>query len=216
MWTLGVETSAGEGGLALLKAGALFASRPLTARGASLVPAARDLCAEAGILPAQLERIAVDVGPGSFAGSRMGVTFAKTLAYASGCALAAVSSLEARAFQARQEGVLAVALDARRGRFYAGAFRFEGETLIRLFEDGLFDADTLKAALPGAATWLGDAAQGLLRPGDRIHPDALKAPEAATIARLGLAATPVTPFALAPAYLRLVEAQEKKEARERA
>lgn len=210
-WTLGVETTAGEGSLALLKDGLLVAERALSgARGAGLVPAAKAILEEANLKPSDLSLVAVDIGPGSFTGTRVGVIFAKTLAYATGCGLAPVSSLEARAIEAKAAavpGVLAVVLDARRGRFYAAAFR-GGE---RLFGDALFTQESLRARVPAGATWLGDAAAGLARPGEAVLPD--RPPSAATVARLGEAAPRLTPFALAPAYLRMVEAQEKRASR---
>lgn len=219
-WVLGVETTAGQGCLALLHDGVLAASVGLDAlgrRGAGLVPAAKALLAGAGLRPADLALVAVDVGPGSFTGIRVGIAFAKSLAYATPCPLAAVSSLEARARDAAPAGdgaipfVLAVALDARRDRFYAAAFRVEGLHVARLFEDALFDRDTLHARLPAGSVWLGDAADRLVRPDERVHTDALRAPSAETVARLGLAGSGrIAPFALAPAYMRLVEAQEPR------
>lgn len=213
MWILGIETSAGDGEVALMQGARMAGVHALGAggaRGAGLVPACETLCRAAGIRPTDISLVAVDVGPGSFAGTRVGVTFAKTLGYASGCALAPVSSLEARAAAAEgTEGILAVALDARRGSVYAALFRRHEGHLERLLPDQLMAPADLVAALPGPVTWLGDAGPGWARPGDRIG--ASGAPGAAVVARLGAdGGRRETPMSLAPAYLRMVEAQERR------
>ncbi len=189
-WVLGVEASAGEGSAALLRDGSLVAERPLEGRRASgLVPAAEALLSTAGIRPADLALVAVDVGPGSFTGTRVAVAFAKALGYASGCPLAGVSSLHARAFDAWRRGVrgpLVVSLDARRGSAYSAAFHLEEGGVLRVCEDTLVPVGSLRLT------------------------DADPAPSAEAVARLGLASPfRPTPFSLAPAYLRGIEAQEK-------
>lgn len=75
----------------------------------------------AGIDLAAIGRIGVTVGPGSFAGIRVGVAFARGLALALGVPVVGVGSLEAMAIpaaQARGRSVMA-ALDARRDRIWA-------------------------------------------------------------------------------------------------
>jgi tRNA threonylcarbamoyladenosine biosynthesis protein TsaB len=67
-----------------------------------------------------IERIGVTVGPGSFAGIRVGVAFARGLALTLGVPAVGVGSLEAIAFPAtlvRARAVMAV-LDARRDRVW--------------------------------------------------------------------------------------------------
>ncbi len=199
-WVLGVEASAGLGSVALLKDGSLVEERVLAGQRASgLVPAAEVLLSGAGIRPAGLALVAVDVGPGSFTGTRVAVAFAKALGYASGCPLAGVSSLHARAYDAWRKGLrgpLAVTLDARRGQVYGAAFRLEDAGVTRLVEDALFTPERLEALVPAGAMRLGDADP---------------APSAEAVARLGLASSErPTPFSLAPAYLRGIEAQEKR------
>lgn len=191
MWILGVETSAGEGGVALLRDGRPAGLRSLgKGARAGLVPAVESLLREAGIAPADLSLAAVDAGPGSFTGARVAVAFAKALGYATGVPLAAVSGLEARAAEAAAEGTVSVVLDARRGCVYAALFRSEGGRLIRLMDDCLLP----EGDVPGADLRLGE----------------LPAPSPVTIARLGASAPRVPPLALAPAYLRGVEAQERR------
>src|SRR3546814_5034000 len=58
-----------------------------------LVPMVRGLLAEAGIAFAQLDAYVCGVGPGSFAGVRIGVSFVKGLALAHERPVVAVSSL---------------------------------------------------------------------------------------------------------------------------
>ena len=208
-WTLGVSTACAPGALALLRDGSECGRRTLEgSRGSGLVPAARDLLAEAGIRPSDLSLVALDAGPGSFTGTRIAVAFAKSLAYAAGCALAPVSGLEARARACPKPGGLAVALDARRGRFHAAAFLRGGGILRRTLADGLFTPAELHAQLPEPVSWLGDAGAALARPGDAVLGET--PPDPAVVAAMGEASSlRPSAFALAPAYLRQVEAQEK-------
>lgn len=193
-WTLGITASHPPGAVALRRDRLPVGERSASGRG-GLVAAAKSLLEEAGIHPRDLSLAGVDVGPGSFAGTRMAVALAKALGYAAGCPLGPVSALEARAFSAGPRDVpVALALDARRGRFYGAAFLWEGGVLSRLMDDGLFEHRELRARAPAGAVWL-DATF----------------PTAAAVAMLA-EASPLraTPFALAPAYLRLVEAQERR------
>lgn len=71
-----------------------------------------------------IQGIAVGIGPGSWTGVRIGVTVAKTLAYACSRPLCGVTSLEAMAFQSRDSSHLLIPLvDAGRGNVYAGFYR---------------------------------------------------------------------------------------------
>ena len=56
--------------------------------------AIEDLLASAGLRLADLDRIAVGIGPGSFTGVRIAVAYAKSLAYASGVPLCGISSYD--------------------------------------------------------------------------------------------------------------------------
>jgi tRNA threonylcarbamoyladenosine biosynthesis protein TsaB len=94
-----------------------------------LLPLAADLLAQAGLRFADVDRIAVGVGPGTFTGLRIGVASARGLAQSLDIELIAVSSPQALAQAASGEGeevegcrgVLAV-IDARRGEAFAAAY----------------------------------------------------------------------------------------------
>lgn len=72
-----------------------------------------------------LDGIAVSQGPGSYTGLRIGVSSAKGIAYASGCPILAVDTLQTLAAGARDkyphENYLAL-LDAKRMEVYAGLY----------------------------------------------------------------------------------------------
>ena len=93
-----------------------------------LMPMISEAMQDAGLAFSDLERIAVTVGPGTFTGVRGGVAAARGLALASGLPVVGATSLAVMAHRAdellgpRDEGLLAVAVDARRGMVYLQLF----------------------------------------------------------------------------------------------
>jgi tRNA threonylcarbamoyladenosine biosynthesis protein TsaB len=65
-----------------------------------LVPAVHDLLSAQHWEPQELDAVIVSRGPGSYTGLRVGIISAKTLAYATGCALLAIDTFAAIAVQA--------------------------------------------------------------------------------------------------------------------
>ena len=80
-----------------------------------LAPMVAELLKQAGLSPAQLTRIGVTTGPGSFAGSRVGVAFARGLALAAGAEAVGIGNLAVLARSTGSAGPLAVLHDAKRG-----------------------------------------------------------------------------------------------------
>ena len=116
---------------ARVEAGALSAERaePMARGHAEALPGVvASVMDEIALRPRDLTLIAACVGPGSFAGARVGVAFARGLALATGVRAIGINDLDALALDADRERVLEILCvhDARRGdavwrRYAAGA-----------------------------------------------------------------------------------------------
>jgi tRNA threonylcarbamoyladenosine biosynthesis protein TsaB len=116
MLILAINTAGDACEAALARDGAMLAARsePMTqGHDARLAPVVEEVMREAGAAFADLDRIAVVVGPGSFTGVRVGVAFARGLALAVDIPAVGVSSLEALEELPRQGRVLGL-LPAKR------------------------------------------------------------------------------------------------------
>jgi tRNA threonylcarbamoyladenosine biosynthesis protein TsaB len=129
MTILGFDTSTAASSAAVLRSdGELFEVLPATARlsarpahATELLPAVHEAMGQADVAFADLDAIAVGVGPGTFTGLRIGVATARTLAKATDLPVRPVSSLAALA--AGMTGELRLPLiDAKRGEVYAALF----------------------------------------------------------------------------------------------
>ena len=93
-----------------------------------LMPMVDEVMRAAGIDFAEVSRIAVTRGPGSFTGVRVGVATARAFALATGAPLVTTTSLTVIAagadaeLEGRANTVLAVVMDARRGGLYMQLF----------------------------------------------------------------------------------------------
>lgn len=121
--SLSLETSTATFAAALAADGEIVAVRAL----AGVPPAQRDLPAlVAGLLAeaektfADLDRIAVDVGPGNLTAVRTGVAYADGLAFALGIGIATADSLELMAAAAGTGTPVLCLRNAGAGRAYAG------------------------------------------------------------------------------------------------
>jgi tRNA threonylcarbamoyladenosine biosynthesis protein TsaB len=127
---LGIDTSTAASAACVLRSdGEAFEVAPepaaLTARPAharELMPAVAEVMERAGLSYADLESIAVGVGPGTFTGLRIGVATARALASANGLPLRPVSSLAALAAGIEADVRLPL-IDAKRGEVFAAVYR---------------------------------------------------------------------------------------------
>ena len=95
---LALDTSTERGAIGLsVRSGLMFESSTETARhhGRDLIPRLAATLREAGTSIRDVDALAVGLGPGSYTGLRVGLTAAKTLAYATRAPLIGLDSLEA-------------------------------------------------------------------------------------------------------------------------
>ena len=85
-----------------------------------LLPLAAELLEGASLRFADVSRIAVGTGPGTFTGLRIGVATARALAQASGAELVGIPTLDALAAAAQGPREVLAVLDARRGEAFVG------------------------------------------------------------------------------------------------
>jgi tRNA threonylcarbamoyladenosine biosynthesis protein TsaB len=110
------------------------------------------LLRELGLRLEQMELFAVAAGPGSFTGLRVGLTAVKGWAEVYHRRIAAVSGLEAVAFQAKaREPLLAPVIDARRGQIYAGLYERRGEGLVQQGDEVVMTPGEFLERLAGLA-----------------------------------------------------------------
>ena len=173
---------------------------------AQLLPLARRALEALGATFADVRRIGVGVGPGTFTGLRIGVATARALAQATGAEVAGISTLEALAVEAGDDRAVLAVLDARRGEAYAAAFR-DGERLLAPF--AVAPEGLAALADPRHAPWLA-VGDGAVRFRDRLElaaevpadASALHAVSALAVCRLAREARPVDRDAVLPEYVR--------------
>ena len=210
MRILALDTCLGACSVAIWEDGQARASASeLMARGHQerLAPMARAAASEAGLAFAELDRIAVTVGPGSFTGLRVGLAFAKALALALDRPCLGISVLEALGRGSPRPGFAAAAIDAHRGQVYLQAFIDAAPVMA----PDVLPVETAAARLAelhpgGPAVLIGSGAPLLSAalPKASLEPDALPDP----IAVAAMAAAMRPPFAPArPLYLRAPDAQ---------
>ncbi len=185
-----------------------WASEPMV-RGHQerLAPMTRDLTTSRGLAFAQIDRIGVTIGPGSFTGLRVGLAFAKGLALALGRPCVGVGVLEALAAGISGAGPTAAVIDAGRGRVYLqlfdGAVSLSGPDILtlelatsRLVE--VFPSGRMVLTGPGARLLMGAAPLATL--------DETATPDPRAVARLAGLAPSAPPR---PLYLRPPDAKVK-------
>jgi tRNA threonylcarbamoyladenosine biosynthesis protein TsaB len=162
-----IETSSTRGGLSLFSGSRCLRESTFPdglLHGRELTVRLKELLALEGGKAASLEAISVSVGPGSFTGTRVGVTAAKVLAFALRIPVVTESALRVLAGNALvspdaplKGATVAAVLDGRQGIFFWAAFRVGPRgiadmdaSLVRLTGDGVADPQGIVQALEAA------------------------------------------------------------------
>lgn len=226
MKILSIESSALAASAAVTDGGVLLAEE-FTQNGlthsATLLPAVSEALKKSGLDIADIDIIAVTEGPGSFSGLRIGVTTAKTLAYAADKKTVGVSTLAALAANLPYtDAVLCPIMDARRNQVYNAMYLWDNLSLLTLREPRAISAEELamdiKENIDGLVVFVGD---GVLRFKDffisqlgqkarfaPLHLCAARASSAAFLAE-SMADRAKDPRELNPVYLRLSQAERE-------
>ena len=186
---LGLDTGSPVASIALVVGGRLAGeiARPVTSHGAALPQAVAQLLDHGRLRVRDLTGIAVGIGPGSFTGLRIGLSYAKGLAFASGAKLVGVPSLDALAAGALEAPVarpglqVCALVDARKGEVYAALYEIVADALEKISQDVVMPLVRVTSPLRKNAILAGD----------------YKAKDAAALAeRQGLEVTVLGPAAL--------------------
>ncbi len=222
MKVLGIETSGNIGGVALSQDNRVILAGNLgspSLHDKELVAAIRSMLREAGWTPRDIDLIAVDVGPGSYTGLRVGVTCAKTLAYSLNKPV-----IDVPAFDAIAEGYpmnstpICPIMDARRGHVYACTYQLENAQRRRASDFLVVQPERLVSLLPRPVIIFGDGVfpykEQFQQKDIFIDTENQSVPKVEYVALLGerayKAGRRCEVEKLLPLYLRRTDAEEKK------
>jgi tRNA threonylcarbamoyladenosine biosynthesis protein TsaB len=193
MTSLAFDTSLSATSVALSHEGRIFHAQDQTAgsQATRLIPMIEAVLAEAGIHYADLQRLIVTTGPGSFTGLRIGLASAQGILAVHPLRLHALGTLEAIA--------RTVAQTQPDGAYWATLNAGKGEIAAQLFH--------LRDAIPHAASEIlrlkPDALSDHIKTGESILSDIL--PDARAFVNADL--PPCDPAMLLPHYIREADAK---------
>lgn len=223
---LALDTSAKAASCAVYKDGILLAESFTNAgltHSQTIMPMVSDMLSSSRVSIDEIDLFAVSAGPGSFTGLRIGISAVKGMAMAKNKPCAAVSTLEALAFNLSIfNGVIVPVMDARRAQVYTAIFRGNGDAPARLCEDGAISIEELGEKLTvytEPVMLVGDGAELCYnrlheKINIRVAPQNLLLGRAASVCaaarRMALTSAIGSAETLAPVYLRLSQAERER------
>lgn len=198
MLIVGLTSSTATVGVAVARDGELLARRQVVTdrrHAEEITPLLDDALREAGCSINEVDRLAVDVGPGRFTGLRVGLATARGLALACDLPVVGITSLELLA-AARDERPVATVIDARRNEVFQQVFLSSGP-----LEPSVGPPMALVADLPPDVLVVGDGAD---RYQEIYGSNVLfgQAPDASVLVALAADRTPLNGSDVLPVYLR--------------
>jgi tRNA threonylcarbamoyladenosine biosynthesis protein TsaB len=222
---LAIETSSRIGSVALAEDGRTLAEETFPhglEHAARIVPAIDSLTKKLGWSPGDLREIYVSAGPGSFTGLRIGITLAKTLAFATGAKIVAVPSVRVLVENVPGDAKRAiVVLDAKRDQIFTASFERDGEEWNPLEPAQLSSLKEILAKSSRPMHLIGEGIpyhRKFIDPTDAgviLTDELVWRPRANVVATLGFELARkgefTDPMKLTPIYIRRPEAEEKFE-----
>ncbi|NOY06682.1 MAG: tRNA (adenosine(37)-N6)-threonylcarbamoyltransferase complex dimerization subunit type 1 TsaB [Chlorobi bacterium] len=132
-----------------------------------LTPTVRDLLTSRGLQVRDLDTVAISIGPGSFTGLRIGLSFVKGLVFGLDVKVVAVPTLEALACAVRNERraslpfECAIVLPGRRGEVFWGKFKLSDNGVEQVQKTELVPVQDLASQLPETFVIAGEGASEL-------------------------------------------------------
>jgi len=133
---LAIDTSTEYLSLAVMKNGKISSrihKKAAMAHSSILVPSIDKILKKSKLKIKDIDCFAISVGPGSFAGLRIGVTTVKALAYSLNKKIVAVPTLDVIAWNAKNfQGIICPVLDARKNKVYSCIYKSDGHKIKRI------------------------------------------------------------------------------------
>lgn len=222
-----IDSSATPASVCLLEDGKLVAEYYLNTgftHSQTLMAMLESVLLISGRKAEEIDLYAVNSGPGSFTGVRIGVSAVKGMAYAQDKPCVEISTLESMAYNfLGSHAIICACMDARRKQVYHGLFRVDGDHVERLCEDKAIAIDELPGGLPKGEEIIlvGDGAELVYQSADdpavRLAPPNLRYQRASSVALAAVETYKrgevVSPAALMPRYLRLSQAERERNAK---
>ena len=161
---LGLDTGGPAAEIALVESGHVLAdiACPAVSHGAQVADAVGSALRGAGFEFRDLKAIAVGIGPGSFTGLRIGLSYAKGIVLGTGCALIGVPSFDSLAIaavegdQPQSGDMICCVLDARKGEVFSALYRVGPDGVEKVLDERADALEELVGRLEAGVLLTGD------------------------------------------------------------
>ena len=162
---LGLETGSATASIGLVSGGRIVASaaHKVASHCADLPTMVDDVLRGAGMEIRDLAAVAIGIGPGSFTGLRVGLSYAKGLAIGARIQLVGIPSLDALALcgsdsiAARPGMTICPILDARKGEVYVSLYAVVTDALEKKESDSVVPLDEFASRITGEVLFAGES-----------------------------------------------------------
>ncbi|MEI7729233.1 MAG: tRNA (adenosine(37)-N6)-threonylcarbamoyltransferase complex dimerization subunit type 1 TsaB [Verrucomicrobiota bacterium] len=202
MKILALELSSDVRSVAVLDAntGAAASARETGGKSAHTLGLVEQVLREAGFEREAVECVAIGIGPGSYTGIRLGISFAQGWSIALPVKILGISSVECMVLMAAQkgrEGLVDFAVDAQRGEFYLASYALLKGEYREVEPLHLASLEELKQRHAAGRLVLGPEVADIIPGTQAVYPNAV------TLAQLAAGRTDfITGEELKPIYLR--------------